>query len=175
MKKLFTLNILILIAVAVNAQYGNFRKYQIAQTGYYCYIPVDPIKFDEQKSEDGQMMYTKEVIVNETTFGIITVLLDKNFATTSAGDLKELLVSYMDYLKEQFEIEGAAGYGFGHTLTSNSKAQGILDYWEDKSGNEFAVKGWIDNTAIAFMYVKGKELPNINVQNMFLNGFVFKK
>jgi hypothetical protein len=175
MKNLFVLNFLIIIAFSVNAQYGNFRKYQIEQTGYYCYLPTDPGKFDEQHSQDGQLMYTKEVYVNDITFGIITVFLNESFANSSADELKSLLVSYMEFLKQQFEITGAAGYGYGHTLESNPKAQGVLDYWEDKDGKNLVVKGWIDNKALAFLFVMGIELPNQNVQSMFLNGFVFKK
>jgi hypothetical protein len=175
MKNIFTLVFILIVAIHANAQYGNIRKYQIEQTGCYCYLPADPGKFDEQHSDDGQLMYTKEVYVNDVTFGIIAVFLNESFAASSADDLKSLLVSYMDFLKQQFEITGAAGYGYGHTMDSNPKAQGIIDFWEDKDGKEYAVKGWIDNNALAFLYVKGKELPNYNVQSLFLNGFVFKK
>jgi hypothetical protein len=175
--KRFILFLMICFATfqTILGQYGNFRKYQIAETGYYCYLPSDPGQFDKQQSDDGQIMYLTEVNVDQVSFGIITVLLSNDFAGNSAQELKDLLVSYMDYLKQSFEIGGAVGYGYGHTLESNPKAQGILDYWEGKGGNQLVVKGWIDNSAIAFLYIKGNELPNQNVQSLFLNGFVFKK
>jgi hypothetical protein len=174
-KNIIILFFVLLFAFNTKAQYGNFRKYQVAQTGCYCYMPADPGNFEEQKSEDGQLMYLAEVEVNDNLFGIIMVVLNKEFSTYSANDLKDLLVSYMDFLKESFEVTGSAGYGYGHTLSSNLKAQGIIDYWQCKEGKEIAVKGWIDNNTLAFLYVKGKELPNPNVQSMFLNGFIFKK
>jgi hypothetical protein len=175
MKVIFLFIIGFIISISVEAQYGNFRKYQIAETGYYCYFPSDPGKFEKQQSDDGQLMYLAETQVNNISFGIITVLLNESFSSSSDSELKDLLISYMDYLKQSFEITGAAGYGFGHTLDSNPKAQGILDYWENKDGQELVVKGWIDNKSLAFLYIKGKELPDTNVQSLFLNGFVFKK
>jgi hypothetical protein len=176
MKRIILFLIIGIVAIQnIFGQYGNFRKYQIAETGYYCYLPADPGQFSKQQSEDGQIMYLAEVKVNQVTFGIIAVLLSNDFEGNSAQELKDLLVSYMDFLKQSFEIGGTVGYGYGHTLESNPKAQGILDYWENKDGEEQVVKGWIDNTAIAFLYIKGKELPNQNVQSLFLNGFVFKK
>jgi hypothetical protein len=175
MKKLFVFTILLFSSFLVNAQYGNFRKYKIAETACFCYFPSNPGKFEEQQSEDGQLMYLAEVEVNENTFGIITVLLNESFSSTPAKELNDLLVSYMDYLKQTFEITSSAGYGFGHTLESNPKAQGILDYWKDKNNKELVVKGWIDNGVIAFLYIRGLNLPNQNVQSLFLNGFIFKK
>jgi len=171
MKNLISIIVLLFIVFHVNAQYGNFRKYQIAETAYYCYFPSDPGKFQAQQSEDGQLMYLAEVNVNNNSFGIITVLLNNSFASPTPKELKDLLVSYMDFLKQTFEITGSAGYGYGHTLESRPNTQGILDYWQDKEGNELVVKGWIDNKVIAFLYIKGKNLPVQNVQSLFLNGF----
>lgn len=174
-KNILFLIITIIAFEASYGQYGNFRKYQIAETGYYCYLPADPGQFEKQESEDGQLMYLAEVNVNEVSFGVITVFLNENFLTNSAEELKDLLISYMEYLKQSFEITGSVGYGSGHTLNSNLKAQGIIDYWENKEGKQLVVKGWIDNKALAFLYIKGNELPNSNVQSLFLNGFIFKK
>jgi hypothetical protein len=151
MKKFLLLTAILVFGTLISsAQYGNFRKYQIAQTAHYCYFPADPGTFDEQKSEDGQLIYTGHVVVNNNTFGVITVLLNESFASNTKEELENLLVSYMDYLKGSFNVTGAVGYGHGHTLNSNPDAIGVLDYWENKDGEQLVVKGWVNKKAISY-------------------------
>jgi hypothetical protein len=174
MKKIFVISMLLFLALQILAQTPRFSKYEINQTGYFCYFPGNPGNFEVQTSEDGLKIYLGETSVSDCKYGLILVILEYNFETSTKEELQDLLISYMDHLKTSYEISGEAGYSKGHTMDSNPNAQGIIDFWENSAGLQYAVKGWIDKNALCFLYISGKELPYINYQNLFLNGFRFK-
>jgi hypothetical protein len=173
--KFLLLTYSLIISGQLLAQNLHFLKYQVGETGYYSYFPGDPGKFDIQKSEDGLLLYVGEIEIQACKYGLVLVLLEDKFFDAGKEQLLDLLISYMDHLKSSFEITGSAGYGKGHTQELNPEVQGVIDFWEDAIGIQFAVKGWIDNKALGFLYISAKKLPNINYQNLFLNGFRFKK
>ena len=175
MKKLsLILAISTLIALQMVAQTPRFQKYQINETGYYAYFPGDPGKFDVAQSQDSLLIYTKEIEIQGNKYGLIMVFFGDKFTKSPKEELSALLESYMDYLKNSFEIKNAAGYGKGHTMDSNPQAQGIIDFWESAAGLQYAVKGWIDKSALGFLYIAGKEEINYNYKELIFNGFRFK-
>jgi hypothetical protein len=85
-----------------------------------------------------------------------------------------MITSYLDFLQGQFGITGAAGYGKGHTMETAPNAIGVIDYWEDAEGLQYAVKSWCDGDFLSVMILYGAgEYPIFNAQEMFLNGFRF--
>ena len=172
-KTTILISFLVVFITTVSAQVPRFTKYPINQTGHFAYFPVDPGEFEPSKSEDGADVYTAEVEYDCSLYGIIVVdFLPGSMDGSSKEDMEELLISYIDFLQEQFMITSTAGYGKGHTLESNPNAVGVIDYWEDATGFEYKIKGWADTKSLAFLYIAGKE-TNINVQELFLNGFRF--
>jgi hypothetical protein len=151
----------------------RFKKYEILNSGCSSYFPEIPTNFEKSLSEDSSIVYTASVDFDNYTYGLITVKF-KNTFNGSISEHEELLISYMEYLKTVFNVTEALGYGKGHTSTFNQNATGIIDTWEDNTKNTISVKAWIDNNFIGFLYLKGKvEYPNINIINIYLNGFRF--
>jgi len=106
-------------------------------------------------SQDSSKVYTAECVKDEVHYGIICVKL-----LTPAVDLssaEELVVSYLDYLKVDFEIASSAGYGKGHRLNSNENTRGITDYWTDKENVNWKVKAWTDSKFIVVLYANSKK------------------
>ena len=131
-------------------------------------------EFELSKSEDDAEVYTSDLELDGFRFASVSVKFSEAFTDAEPEDLEDLLISYLDYLKEKFEIEDAAGYGRGHTLESASDAIGVLDYWEDGDGLHYAVKGWINPKYIGIMFIYGEgDYPHFNVQQMYLDGFRF--
>jgi hypothetical protein len=57
-------------------------------------------------------------------------------------------------------------------LKNKEATRGVIDYWEDKDGVSYKIKGWTDGKYIAVMYAYAKtELPDTKV-NVFLDGLV---
>ncbi len=155
------------------AQVTRLSKYPINQTGHFAYFPSDPGELEVAKSDDGSDVYTSEVEIDSSYFGLIVVdFVPGSMGENSKTDMEELLTSYLDFLKTQFQITSSAGYGKGHTMESNPNAVGVIDYWEDGTGFEYKIKGWADTKTLAVLYVGGKEI-NANVQEIYLNGFRF--
>ena len=146
----------------------SLKKYPIGNSGCSLYIYCEP-KFTVEKSTDSSLVYTGECVKDDISYGIVCVkLLNPVSDLTMAEDL---VISYLDYLKENFNIINAAGYGKGHRLNNKENTRGILDYWEDKDKDKWKIKAWTDGKFIGFMYAYSKkELPEAKV-NVFLDSF----
>ncbi len=150
-------------------------KTAIGSSGCSAYLPAGMPEFEQSKSEDDADVYTSEIALDSFVFGCIAVKFATPFTDSKSAELEDLLIAYMDYLQGAFEITDAVGYGRGHTLEAYPDARGVLDYWEDDEGNQFAVMGWIDGNALGFLYIGGgREYPLFTVQEMYLKGWRFE-
>ncbi len=132
----------------------------------------DPKTFDKSFSEDSSFVYTGECKADSLTYGVICVKTKE--AIIASNNAEALMISYLDYLKTTFDINDAVGYGKGHTMNSKPDAQGVIDYWKDKDGDEWKVKAWTDGKYIAVLYVVAKgKLDDTEKNNAFLNSFRF--
>jgi hypothetical protein len=151
------------ITAAANAQ--SLKKYSVSNSGCSLYSYCES-KYDVAYSKDSSKVFTGECTLGEVTYGIICIKL-----LISVNDLdgaEEMMISYADHLKEQFNIIKAAGYGKGHRLNNKEGTRGILDYWEDNELDKWKIKAWTDGKYIGFMYAYSKkELPEVKV-NVFL-------
>jgi len=165
--KVIFLTTIFLISTHLSYSQG-LKKYPIgnSECSFYNYCES---KFTVSKSQDSSLVYTGECSRENITYGIICIkLLNPVDDLTMA---ENLVVSYLDFLKGNFNITRAAGYGKGHRLNNNENTRGILDYWVDKDGDKWKIKAWTDGKYIGFLYAYGKsELPEAKV-NLFLDGF----
>jgi hypothetical protein len=174
MQKLRTiLPILVLtfMVYIVAAQVPRFTKYDVAETGAKVYMPTE-VTFERSESEDGSDVYTAECEFAEVKYYAIVV----HFADNLGDDpdaWEELLISYMDFLREALEIEDWLDPGKGHTLDSHPEARGVINYGANADGREFSFKGWVDDEMLAVLIIEHVGEMNYNVQQMYLNGFRF--
>lgn len=175
MKKLIAiLPLLFSVMFAAAQDVPRFAKYSVGESGCSLYLPGDPGEFEMTYSEDGSAVYTGEVTHGDFNFAVICVQFKEDISGESDEAQVELLTGYMDFLQGQFGVTGSAGYGKGHTLEDYPDAKGVIDYWEDAEGLQYAVKGWVDDHFIAVLLLYGeKEYPYFNAQQMFLDGFRF--
>jgi hypothetical protein len=152
----------------------RFEKMAIGGSGCSAYFPNDiEGNFDLSFSEDSSEVYTGDFVSGGFHFAVIVVKLNGTVLETTE-DKESMITSYLDFLKGQFSVVGAVGYGMGHTLESHPAAIGVIDYWESGDGDQWAVKSWADETVVAVMMLYGAtEYPNYNVQTIFLDGFRF--
>ncbi len=167
MRKIIFVIIALLCIQNINAQ--RLTKYALAATGcsYYSYCKSAA---DSSFSEDSSVVYTTECEMEKVTYGVICVKLKE--AVTDLSSAEDLMISYADFLKSQFEISKSIGYGKGHHLKNDMNTRGIMDYWEDKSANSWKIKSWTNGSFISFLYAYSKNLPEEKV-NLFLDGFRF--
>jgi len=153
----------------------KFAKYDVSDSGFKIYLPANPDPVDVTYSPDSSKVYTIECIDSTTGtyfhFGAICINL-KGINDANTDD--ELLINYMNYLKEAFIIKEAAGYGKGHTLENYPTVKGVIDYWKDEEGDQWQLAGWVSESSLAVMFMYGpKEYPNDNVWQIFKKGIRF--
>jgi basic membrane lipoprotein Med (substrate-binding protein (PBP1-ABC) superfamily) len=64
---------------------------------------------------------------------------------------------------------------YSKSLQNQPDVKGILEYAETEDGTKYTVKSWTNPSMIAVMYVASKKEVNINFQEIYFNGFRFKK
>lgn len=165
---------MICVSSALSAQTPRFQKYPVMESGTYIYFPAEAV-FEKSYSEDSSDVYTCEAEVGGINYGAIIVKFAGEL-NDEPSDWEALLSLYMEYLASStFALTSQVDPGYGHTLESAPEAKGILMYGEDADVNQYAIKGWINKYVLAVLFVYSKEEMNINVQNLFLNGFRFSE
>lgn len=171
--KLFSLNLLLLLTF-FSAQAQSIKKWPIKTTDHNSNSAIYSfceLSFSLSYSEDSSYVYTAECMNDNITYGVIFVKLKEPVESLEVGE--GLLISYLDYLKSNFSIVSATGYGKGHTLRNNENTTGVLDFWQDKEKNNWKIKAWTDKAHIGVLYAHAaSELPQQKV-DLFLNGLNF--
>lgn len=162
--------VLIIIFLAGTAYGQSLKKYPISKSGCSAYFFCDPGTFGLEKSPDSSDVYTGECGSDEAFYGLICVKLKEKIAELTVSE--ETLVAYLDYLKTNLSITGSAGYGKGHRLKNSEATRGIIDYWKDKDGDNWKIKGWTDGKYMVVLYVYSKKELNESKANVFLDGLV---
>lgn len=150
-------------------------KRTIENTPCTTFFPDDEDpNFELSYSPDSSKVYTGEVYSGDHHFSLILIELN-GMELQNVEEKENILINYLDYLQGTFNIASAAGYGKGHKMESDSDAVGVIDYWEDMDGDQWAVKAWANKKFLAVLMLYGPiEYPLFNVQQLFLDGFRFK-
>ena len=161
--------IALIFSVITLASYSqSLKKYAIGKSGCSAYMYCSP-KFDFDYSQDSSEVYTGECINAEVTYGIICIKLLQPI--DDMDDAEEMMISYLDFLKADFHVKSAVGYGKMHTLNKNENTRGAVDYWKDTEEQNWKVKAWTDGKFIGVLYAfSKKELPEPKI-NVFLDSF----
>jgi hypothetical protein len=146
------------------------KKYSIGDSGSSIYMLCEPM-FKVNHSQDSSLVYTGDCQIDNVMYSLIFVKLLNQVDDLNLAE--SLLISYMDFLKKEFGILSAAGYGKGHRLNNDENTRGVIDYWKDEDGQNWKVKGWANRKSIAVLYTYSKlELPESKV-NLFLESLRF--
>ncbi len=159
-----------IVISAVQSQ-DQLKKYYIGDSGCSAYFYSNPGEAEKSFSPDSSKVYTLESLDEAgNTFSIIVV----DLAVELPGEeVENILISYLDYLKEQFGVLSSAGYGKGHMLETHASAKGINDFWSSQE-DDISVRAWGDPNFLAVMMVfseKGKDVTSRS--QAFFNGFRF--
>jgi len=169
------LSIIIFSLYTTAAGFGQgIKKYDIGNSGCEAYFYCDPGTATVDYTPDSSLVYTIECINEQLHYGLICVKFISSI--TPVKEKEDLMIQYIDYLKDQFKIKESAGYGKGHTMDNYAPATGVIDFWKDDTGAEWKIKSWTDGYYIGFMYVYADgslNSANISKMDLFLNGFRF--
>lgn len=163
--------LLLLCSISLGAQTYSMKKYDIGTTGCQVYLYAEPL-FAMSLSEDSAEVWTGEVEKEGFSYSVICVRFHENMQSNEQ-ELTNLLTSYLDFLKGQFNITASAGYGAGHRLGERTDIFGIIDFWEDAESVQYKVMGWVNNEYLTVQVVSGATEPDYTLCNNFFQGMVF--
>lgn len=164
--------IIVFLSVTAFAQVPRFEKHQVGTTGVSLYCPATP-EFDLSYSEDSSAVYTTDMEVDSFYFSAIVVEFSADMGDDYNAN-EELLITYLDFLQNQFAITGSAGYGKGHTLVQYPDVVGVIDYWEDAESTKYSIAGWINSKYLIVLLIYGPEsYPNYSVAELYFKGVRF--
>lgn len=173
MKKYISVLVLFL-GIFAFGQVPRFAKYEVAETGAQLYLPMQPT-WEKSVAEDKSEIYLTSVTFADVDYGAIVVKLTEE-AVKGNENPEALMESYVNYLNEAvFKFSKKTDFGKGHTLENQPDVKGILEYAETDDGTQYVVKSWTNKSMIAVMYVASKKEVNVNFQQLYFNGFRFKK
>jgi len=160
---------------SAGAQNQQLKSYPVDKTDYSALFPANPGKAEVSLSDNELEVFSLEVEFNADRYGLVMVLLQDKFTNSDKETLENLLISYMEFMKLANDITSSIGYIKGQVNASNTNATGIQDFWEDESGAQWAVRGWIDNNVLAVLFIHSTKPESLQVNYTFLDGFNFKK
>ena len=150
--------------------YG-FNKYAIGRSGCTLLLPNDPGAFRPSYTKNGNLMYFAETEDNGVTYGCVTIVLKE--PVDNLAEAEKNLAFFMQTLQKSYSVDYTAGFSFGYMPKYNSKARGIVDYWQDAAEVDWKLKGWTNGRIMSVVYVSNiTDLP-VNKVEMFLDSFQF--
>jgi hypothetical protein len=166
--KIFVFCLLLFVSTVITAQ--SLKKYDVPEMNGTVYMFCAP-KWDADHSEDTSKVFTAECKKDDVSYGAICIRLlhpidDMNLA-------EQMLIDYLNYLKLNFDIKSAVGYGRtdGNSLGT---VRGIIDYWTDRDNNNWKIKGVTNGKVVAVLYGYSSKQLNEPKINVFLNSFEFR-
>lgn len=150
----------------------SFVTYSIGESKCKVSLPAEPGPATMEYSPDSSKVYTIEALDSTTGsyyhFGALVIELKE---ITSD---KELLESYLDYLKEAFSIESSSGYQSAPALVSHPSAEGVSDTWKDKDGDTWKIMAWTSSSYMIIQFEYGPDVyPVTNTLNSFFGSVKF--
>jgi hypothetical protein len=160
--------VLLVGLAGANAQ--SLKKYPVGNSGCFYYGFCEA-KLNLSYSPDSSKLWTGGCGVDALVYDLICVQLKERISDLPVAE--DVLIQYLNFLKQQLGVKEAAGYGKGHRLQGSEETRGVIDYWKYDTGENVKVKGWIDGRFIAVMLVSSKgEIP-VNKSEVYLDGFRF--
>jgi len=167
-KRLACMAALVTSCIFLNAQ--TLKKYDISNSGCSIHMFCQPARFDKEIALDSSTAYFARCTKNEITYGLVCIKLHQEVNNLNLAQTE--MLSYLEYLKVEFEIITAKGYEKGFKLKDRADTRGVLDYWSDNKNNNWKMKAYTDGKFIAILYAfSRKEMPE-EIVNNYLDGFL---
>jgi hypothetical protein len=147
----------------------SFQKYTLPRTG--CTVLLLPT-FNHQTlfTSENELLHYANCTEGNIHFGVLCAELNKPLSYFEA---EEKLVRFADGVRAGLNIPHNTGISTGHTLRNEKNTLGIIDFWQDRKGIDWKVKGYINGRYMAVLYVKNINEGDSLKQEAFLDSFEF--
>lgn len=150
----------------------SFITYSIGESKCKVALPSEPGPATLEYSPDSSKVYTIESVDSTTGsyfhFGALVIELKDVMSD------KDLLTSYLDYLKVAFGITSSSGYEAASPLPAHESAAGVADTWKDKDGDTWRIMGWTTSNYMIILFEYGPgTYPASDTLNTFFKSAKF--
>ena len=128
-------------------------------------------EFKKSITASGDQLYFKEFKEKGICYGIICIELNHHYEKHEAIGLLRI---YINKLKGPFFILHNTGLQ-KCTDWNSLDSKTLTDYWQDADQMDWKVKGYTDGKTMAVLYVKNINQIGVRKQDLFLDGFHFRK
>lgn len=144
----------------------KFQRYLIGQSNCSSLLATGGNTLHINYTKEGDKIYFNEQIVEETTYGLICAQM-QGVHTLSKAEI--LLVQYINRVRQPFDI----AFNISMEIERANQKIVITDYWQDKKGIDWKIKGYTDGKTVAVLYVKNISDAPVKEHDAFLNSFQF--
>ena len=148
------------------------KRISIGKSGC-TYLNFCDTPFKPDYSSDSSRVYSGECVQDGVTYGVICVQLKKPVEDLKMAE--DLMIAYVDYLKQNFTITEVAGYSKGFRLNNNDSTRGITDYWVDGEQDKWKIRAWTNGKYLGFLYAYSQKLFDEARVDEYFEGFRFGK
>jgi len=117
-------------------------------------------------TKEGDKLLFNEYACDGVTYGLVCVQMQKRYGLDKA---ESILMNFMNRVRRPMRIL------FNTSMETDVQQHQLTltDYWQDKAGIDWKVKGYTNGKLIAFLYVKNITDTTVKNHDAYLNGFRF--
>lgn len=146
------------------------KIFEVSSCGCTARLPAQPLT-KKLRDEKGNPVYVGQAKEQHVTYGFATVELEQHLYNREEAE--QTLFLFMEAMHPSFNIEYTTALTHGYTHPHSPHVWGMTDYWQDKDGQDWKVKGWTDGRIMTVLYVKNIGGVSFERQDAFLNSFQF--
>ena len=160
-------NLFVFLATSFVLRVANarFRRYMICN-GCSTLLHSGAKTFQVRHTKDGDKLYFNEYSEDGVTYGLICVQMPEFYPMEEA---ERILVQYVNRVRKPLQIS--------HTsLMEAERFAGmttLTDYWQDRAGFDWKVKGYTNGKIVSLLYVKNITDTSVKNHDAYLEGFRF--
>jgi hypothetical protein len=143
----------------------RFRRYLICP-GCSALLNSGGKTLHVRYTKDGDKLFFNEYAVDGITYGMVCVQM-KNVYTLKKSE--RILLQFIDRARKPLHI---ACYSSAE-IERSQRFVTLTDYWQDKAGIDWKIKGYTNGKHLAFLYVKNITDTAVKNHDAYLNGFRF--
>ena len=144
----------------------ELKRFLIGQSGCSTLLHSQDRTLHIRYTKEGDKIYFNEFVAGKVGYGTVCVQMHEAYSLYNANNI---LVQYINRVRKPMNII----YNFSMEIEKSLGLITITDYWQDKAGIDWKIKGYTNGKVVALLYVKNINDSSVKNHDAFLNGFRF--
>lgn len=160
-------NLFLFLATSIVLRVASprLRRYIVCQ-GCSTLLHAGTKRLQVHRTNDGDKLYFNEYASDGVTYGIICVQMKQVYTLEKT---EAILKQFMKRAQKPMHINCHSSM----ELECGKQHLSITDYWQDKAGIDWKVKGYTNGKILSLLYVKNITDTSVSSHDAYLNGFRF--